>query len=129
MSVLLVCLFIATLMPILAKAPLAFAMNQLKGGYDNRHPRAQHGQLTGFGARAKAAHDNCFEALLMFTPGALACVFTNTIGSTVEYLAMAFIAARVVYLLAYWYDKHIIRSSSWGVGFVISLILLYLAIP
>lgn len=129
MTTLLVCLFIATLMPILAKAPLAFAMNQLKGGYDNRHPRAQHGQLTGFGARSKAAHDNCFEALIMFTPGLLACVATNTLGSTVEYLAIGFIAARSVYLLAYWFDKHILRSSAWLVGFVISLVLIYLTIP
>ena len=44
-------------MPILFKAPLAFAMNKL-GGYDNRHPRAQQAQLKGFGARALAVHQN-----------------------------------------------------------------------
>ena len=129
MTTILVCLFIATLMPILAKAPLAYAMNQLEGGYNNRHPRSQHGKLTGFGARTKAAHDNCFEALMMFTPGALACIATNTLGQTIEYLAMGFIAIRVVYILAYWFDYHVLRSSAWIVGFGISLALIYLAIP
>lgn len=129
MTILLLCLFIATLMPIMAKAPLAYAMNQLEGGYDNRHPRSQHEKLTGFGARSKAAHDNCFEALIMFTPGALACIATNTVGTSIEYLAIGFIFARSIYVLAYLSDVHLVRSTAWLAGFVISLALLYLAIP
>ncbi len=129
MTVLLTCLFIATLLPILAKAPLAYAMNQAKGGYDNRHPRAQQTSLTGFGARAKAAHENSFEALAMFAPGVLACVATHTFGQLVSYLAITFIIARIIYLLAYWYDIHVLRSSAWAVGFGVSLALIYLAIP
>lgn len=116
-------------MPILAKAPLAYAMNQLEGGYNNRHPRSQHGKLTGFGARSKAAHDNCFEALIMFSPGALACIATNTIGASIEYLAIGFIVVRLIYIWAYLSDVHILRSTAWLVGFVISLVLLFLAIP
>ena len=54
MTIIIICLFIATLMPILAKAPLALAMNKA-GGYDNRNPREQQKSLSGFGARANAA--------------------------------------------------------------------------
>lgn len=129
MTTLLICLFIATVMPIIAKAPLAYAMNQLEGGYDNRHPRAQQSKLTGFGARAQAAHNNCFEALIMFTPGAMACIATNTLGKSIIYLAMGFVAARIIYVLAYLFDFHVIRSTSWFVGFMISVVLIYLAIP
>lgn len=129
MTILLICLFVATLMPILAKAPLAKAMNDLKGGYNNKTPREQQKLLPGFGARAKAAHENSFEALIMFTPGALAVIATNSVGSMVEYLAIGFIIARLGYLLAYWFNIHVLRSSCWAVGFFISLGLILLSIP
>ena len=129
MTIVIICLFIATFMPILAKAPLAIAMNKIKGGYDNRNPREQQNTLSGFGARAKAAHENCFEALIMFTPGALAVTATDSAGQFAEYLAIAFVAARLAYLLAYYFDKHVLRSSFWGIGFISSLALVWLAIP
>jgi uncharacterized MAPEG superfamily protein len=128
MTIVIICLFIATFMPILAKAPMAIAMNKEKGGYDNRHPREQQKCLSGFGARAKAAHENCFEALIMFTPGALAVLITNNVGQLAEYFAIAFVVSRLAYLLAYYFDKHVIRSIFWGIGFISSLVLIWLAI-
>jgi uncharacterized MAPEG superfamily protein len=128
MTIIIICLFIATLMPMIAKAPLALAMNKA-GGYDNRNPREQQNSLSGFGARAKAAHENCFEALIMFTPGALAVLITNNAGQLAEYFAIAFVVSRLAYLLAYYLDKHVLRSAFWGVGFLSSLALVYMAIP
>lgn len=128
MIIIMICLFIATLMPMIAKVPLAWAMNKA-GGYDNRNPREQQKSLSGFGARAKAAHENCFEALIMFTPGALAVLITNNAGHLTAYLAIAFVVSRFAYLLAYYADKHLLRSAFWGVGFISSLALLWLAIP
>lgn len=128
MTIIIICLFIATAMPIIAKVPLAIAMNKA-GGYDNRNPREQQKSLTGFGARAKAAHENCFEALIMFTPGALAVILTNNAGQLAEYFAIAFVASRLFYLLAYYFDKHVLRSTCWGIGFISSLALIWLAIP
>jgi uncharacterized MAPEG superfamily protein len=129
MTIVIICLFITTFMPILAKAPMAIAMNKVKGGYDNRHPREQQKSLTGFGARAKAAHENCFEALIMFTPGALAVLVTNNVVQLAEYFAIAFVVSRLAYLLAYYFDKHVLRSTFWGIGFISSLALIWLAIP
>lgn len=129
MTIIIICLFIATLMPILAKAPLALAMNKAGGGYDNRNPREQQKSLSGFGARAKAAHENSFEALIMFTPGALAVIATNNAGQVAEYFAIAFVVSRLAYLLAYYLDKHLLRSTFWGIGFLSSLALIWLAIP
>lgn len=116
-------------MPILAKVPLALEMSKEPGGYDNRQPRAQQQRLTGFGARAMAAHQNCFEALVMFAPGALAVIATGTTGYLAQNLALAFIVARIAYLLTYWFDLHVLRSILWAVGFISSLALIYLAIP
>ncbi|GAB5380970.1 MAG: MAPEG family protein [Aliiglaciecola sp.] len=124
MNTVLICLIIATLMPILFKAPLAFAMNQL-GGYDNRHPRAQQSTLKGFGARALAVHQNSFEALLMFTPGALVAFTSELSGQLASSLAIAFVVSRLVYALCYWWDYHMLRSSAWSVGFGCSIALLF----
>ena len=128
MTTLIICLAIATAMPILFKAPLAFAMNQLGGCYDNRHPRAQQSQLSGFGARAKAVHENSFEALIMFAPGALTAIATNQVGNIAQYLAITFVIARFAYALSYWFDVHILRSSVWFIGFGCSLGLFFVAL-
>jgi uncharacterized MAPEG superfamily protein len=129
MTIILICLLIATLMPILAKGPLSMAMSKEPGGYDNRHPREQQKKLSGFGARAMAAHENCFEALIMFTPGALAVIATGATGYLAQNLAMVFIVARMGYLLAYWFNVHTLRSVLWAVGFICSLSLIWIAIP
>jgi len=128
MTVLIVCLFISLLLPILAKAPVAYAMNKL-GGYDNRHPRAQQAQLTGFGARALAAHKNAFEAVIFFAPAVLVAIATNNTGSTIQTLAMSHIAARVIYNLLYVFDINVMRSVVWGVGYISSLAIVFLCIP
>ena len=129
MTTIIICLFIATLLPILTKVPLAIAMGKEQGGYNNRLPREQQKKLVGFGARAKGAHENSFEALIMYTPGVLAVIATNSIGTVTEYIAVVFVVARVGYLLAYWYDAHLLRSAFWAVGFFASLSLIWLAIP
>lgn len=124
METLLISLFIATILPIIAKAPLAYAMFKDRG-YNNRYPRSQQAGLTGFGARAKAAHENSFEALLMFSPGVLAVLALDVATEWTQYCAIAFIFARIMYLIMYWIDVHIARSLFWGVGFFASLAILW----
>ena len=71
MYTLILCLFIACLFPYFAKIPVAMAMKDQPGGYDNNHPRAQQAALTGFGARAVAAHQNSFESLIIFSASSI----------------------------------------------------------
>ena len=124
METMLISLFIATLMPMLAKVPLAYAMHQM-GGYNNRNPRGQQAKLSGFGARAKAAHENCFEALIMYAPGVLAVLALEVATEFAQYCAMAFVFSRFVYLMMYWIDQHLMRSIFWGVGFISSILILW----
>ena len=127
MYIVLISLFIATLLPILAKAPLAFEMNKLKA-YNNRYPREQQDKLEGFGARCKAAHYNSFEALTLYTPGALAVVAMDAVTPMTEYYAIGFVIARLCYLAMYWIDQHVLRSTSWVAGFILSLLILWQAL-
>jgi len=117
------CVFISALLIFVAKIPVAKAMND-HGGYDNHLPRQQQAQLTGFGARALAAHQNCFEAFILFAVGVLMAHTTQTAGWLIDLLAIIFLITRVIYLLCYWVDLAWQRSLVWFVGLVCSLLLM-----
>lgn len=115
MTILLICLFIAMMLPYLAKVPVAMAMAKL-GGYDNAHPRAQQAKLTGFGARAVAGHQNAFESLLVFGIAVLTAIVTNNVTDVVAILAIVHVVARVVYHALYLLNYGTLRSLSWFVA-------------
>lgn len=118
------CIFISALLIFLAKAPVARAMQQESGTYDNRHPRSQQARLSGFGARALAAHLNSFEAFPLFAAGVLMAHVTGSQGLLVDVLAVTFVVSRVLYLLFYWADLHWQRSLVWALGLLCSLLLM-----
>ncbi|WP_137226110.1 MAPEG family protein [Shewanella sp. MEBiC00475] len=120
MQTILVCLFIAVLLPYAAKVPVAVAMAKL-GRYDNNHPRAQQGQLTGFGARAVAGHQNAFESLIVFGIAVLTALVTNNVTDVVALLAIVHVVARVVYHVMYLLNYGTLRSLSWFVAIGASL--------
>jgi uncharacterized MAPEG superfamily protein len=124
MTTLILCLFIAALLPFIAKIPVAIAMHKM-GGYNNNHPRAQQAKLTGFGARAFAAHQNAFESLLIFAPAVLLAITTQNTGVFIEQLAITHIIARVLYHIAYLMNIGVIRSLIWGVGIMSSFAIIY----
>src|SRR5690606_4239357 len=85
------CVFISALMIYLAKAPLAKAMKDESGRYDNNNPRAQQARLSGFGARALAAHQNSFEVFPLFAAGVLMAHASQANGVLVDALAVTFV--------------------------------------
>lgn len=121
------CLFAAALMLVLTKMPVAVAMHRLGSrGYDNRNPRRQQAELSGWGSRAMAAHANMFEAFPLFAAAVLVTQVTNLHGSTVDLLAGLFIVSRIAYTLFYLLDWHAVRSIVWGIGFISCLVMLVL---
>lgn len=124
MTTLIICLFIAALLPYLTKIPVAVAMHKI-GGYDNNHPREQQQKLAGFGARALASHQNAFESLIVFAAAILLAIATKNTGSLIEQLAITHIVARVLYHLAYLINISTIRSIIWAVGLLSSMAIIY----
>lgn len=118
------CVFISALLIFCAKAPLAKAMKEESGRYDNHDPRGQQARLKGFGARALAAHLNSFEAFPLFAAGVLMAHASHTQGVLVDGLAIGFVVARVLYLLCYWADLHWQRTLVWSIGLACSLLLM-----
>ena len=124
MTILILCLFIALLLPYMAKLPLAYAMHQ-QGGYDNNHPRAQQAQLTGVGARALAAHQNSFEAVIIFAPAILLAIATQNTGEFIQLLAVIHVIARVLYNILYLINWGTLRSLVWFVALFCSFTIIW----
>ncbi|MBL4941651.1 MAG: MAPEG family protein [Colwellia sp.] len=122
------CLFIAALLPYIAKIPVAYAMNKLDG-YDNSHPREQQSRLTGFGARALAAHQNAFESLLIFAPAVLLAIATQNIGENIVLLSIVHVCARVLYNILYLMNIGTLRSLVWFVATISSFTIIWQCIP
>ncbi|MGS0466570.1 MAPEG family protein [Cobetia marina] len=117
------CLLFAALMLVLTKAPVAWAQ-QRTGRYDNHDPRAQQRELTGFGARALAAHQNSNEAFPLFAAGVLVSVIVAPGAPIATTLAMIFVLARLGYWGCYLANIALLRSLLWGVGYLVSLALI-----
>lgn len=128
MSIPILCLILAALLVLVTKAPVALAMAKQEGGYDNRYPREQQTRLTGFGARALAAHYNTIEAFPIFAAGLLAALWAVGDAPMVTTLAVIFVVARIAYAACYWADVHLLRSLTWGVGFFASIALMGVAL-
>ncbi|ALO34142.1 hypothetical protein CMT41_04900 [Colwellia sp. MT41] len=128
MTILIICLFLALFLPLLAKIPVAFAMAKL-GGYNNNHPREQQSKLTGFGARALAAHQNAFESVILFSPALLLALATNNSQPTILVLAVVHIIARVLYNLFYLLNIGLLRSIVWAIATLCSFAIIFQCIP
>lgn len=123
MSIAFWCVLISALLIFVARVPVTKAMKE-QGGYNNHLPRQQQAQLSGLGARAVAAHQNSFEAFILFAVGVLMAHTTQTAGWLIDGLAIVFVVARVIYLLCYWADLAWQRSLVWCIGLICSLLLM-----
>lgn len=99
------------------------------GGYDNKHPRAQQAALTGFGARAVAAHQNSFESLIIFSTASLTAIATHNTSYLIQGLAIFYLISRCIYHLFYLLNWSTLRSTIWALGCLSSLSILWLCIP
>eukprot|EP00002_Diphylleia_rotans_P005792 TRINITY_DN1498_c0_g1_i1.p2 TRINITY_DN1498_c0_g1~~TRINITY_DN1498_c0_g1_i1.p2 ORF type:complete len:192 (+),score=36.08 TRINITY_DN1498_c0_g1_i1:71-646(+) len=120
---------IAAALIMVTKIPVIAAQGlQGQRGLDNSNPRGQQEQLTGWGKRAVAAHQNTIEAFPVFAAGVIiATPYANIL--IVSRLCIMFLASRIVYPVLYLADLASLRSLVWSVGFLSSMALLFLVNP
>ena len=128
MTILIYSALAAILLPFASKMPLAYAMYK-DGGYNNKNPRKQQDGLTGFGARAKAAHYNSFEALIMFSVALTVVFATNNTSDMIQNLAVAHVVSRILYVILYLANQDILRSLVWSIGFGTPIAMIWMSIP
>lgn len=130
MTIAQICLLVACLLPIgctaLAKSK-GFGKRRRDGGFDNNQPREWLARLDGWQARANAAQANSWEALPIFLAGLVVAHQHQAAQSTVDALAMGFVAARLAFIGLYVADKATLRSLVWFAGLAASIALFFVA--
>ena len=87
-------------------------------------PRAMFERLPAWGQRATWAHQNSFEAFILFAPAALLALVAGVHSSTTAALALAWPALRLAYIGAYVANLPPLRSLCWA-GAMVSTGVLY----
>jgi uncharacterized MAPEG superfamily protein len=110
------CLLVAIFMPYVLAGTSVYFRAQQFGAVDNNQPRVQAAALTGAGARAWAAQQNAWEALVVF---GLSVFVAHAAGADPGSSALAseiFVVARVAHAFCYLADLATLRSLSFGVA-------------
>lgn len=114
MPIVLWCVLVAAVLPMAAAAPA-----KLDRSFDNGRPRDPEFWKTGFRARAYGAMANGYEAFPLFAAAAIVAVTQGGDETTAGLLGVAFLAARLGYVAAYWADRPTLRSAVWTAGFLL----------
>lgn len=79
-------------------------------------------------ARLHRAMNNSFEGLILFTLAVVVVSLGQHSGSVTRACAWIFLAARVVYIPAYWFGWAPWRSAIWAAGFLATLTMIIAAL-
>ena len=125
MTVPLVCVLIGAILPLLVKVAVGKAQIEEGSGslmgYDNNHPRQQQAQLTGWGQRAVAAHNNAYEAFPPFAAGVIVCLTLGGDPMWTNALCITWVVSRLVYTALYLANLSTLRTTVWTLGFLCAL--------
>ncbi len=102
-------------------------VSKWRRSYDNAAPRAGVDSLPPRQQRAYWAQLNAFEAFPLFAAAVIVAHLTDAAQSWVDGLAVAFVALRVGYTLAYIGDRPLLRSLLWFGAFVCVIALFVVA--
>ncbi len=110
------CVLIAALLPI---ALVSYAKIGVES--DNRYPREEYDNLPPAKRRAYAAHQNAYENFPFFAAAVIIAMTLGAAPATVNMLAMAYIAVRVIHGLLYINNIPTARSLAFGIGLLINI--------
>lgn len=116
MNIAFVCVLIACAMPLLLTVIAKAGGARTGQPFDNNHPRAWLAKLSGWPLRANAAQQNSWEALPIFIAGVLMATVANVPQATIDFWAVWFIVARVIYAVLYVADQASLRSLIWALA-------------
>jgi uncharacterized MAPEG superfamily protein len=116
------CLLAAVILTILSIVPA-----KLSGvrEYDNANPRDPAFYTPGLRARSRGAHLNGYEAFPFFAAAVILAEMRAVPQGVVNAFAVAFIVARVVYVLLYLGNRPTLRSLVWSVGLLCNLAIFF----
>ncbi len=95
---------------------LAVAYNRLQLGYDQSAPRAMFDKMPPYAQRATWAHENSFEAFMLFSAAALMAYVTGVTSDSAVIAAITFVGARFLYSIFYIVNIPLARSLMFAIG-------------
>ena len=110
------CVLIAALLPIVWVSYAKFGVKS-----DNRYPREDYEELPPKKRRAYAAHQNAYENFPFFAAAVIIALTMGAPVSTVNGLAVLYIALRIAHGLAYIGNYSTARSSIYGLGLLVNI--------
>lgn len=113
MSIAVICILIAILMPALTNI-----VGKVSAGkdYDNNAPRIWLEKQTGWRQRAYWAHNNHNEAVAPFIGAVILCFVAGVDKAWLDQWAMIYIAVRLVYTAIYLANIGALRTLVWMGG-------------
>jgi uncharacterized MAPEG superfamily protein len=85
-------------------------------------------QLSTYPARLYRAFNNHFEALILFTIAVVIVTLGDKSSSTTEACGWTYLAARILYIPAYYFGLAPWRSLIWFVGFLSTMAMIVVAL-
>lgn len=79
-------------------------------------PRAMVDKLPAYAQRATWAHQNSFEALMIFAPAALMAYITGVSSTLAIYAGFTFLVARLLYSVFYVLNVPLLRSLMFAIA-------------
>lgn len=107
---------------------LVVAYARARVGYDTSAPRAMFEKLPPYAQRATWAHQNSFEAFMIFAAAALMAYVTGVSSPLAVGAVIAFLVARLLYSTFYILNIPVLRSLMFAIGSLGSATLIILSI-
>lgn len=123
--IVLVCL---CLLPYIMTLISGYYRKKQLGIIDNQNPRGQYTHLEGPGARAVAAQQNAWEALIIYSSALLAITITNTEVRMLAFIATIILVARVFHGFFYIANFDKLRTFSFLVAIISCFYLFFLVL-
>ena len=126
--VILWCLLILTLLPLVLAGIGGFFRSKMPSGFDNYNPRIQYAQMEGTGARAWAAQQNAWEALVLFVAAITAAKFADVDPAEYTTVAVIYVVCRLIHPICYLANISVLRSLIFVAGVVCCMWIFRLAL-
>lgn len=107
---------------------LVVGYSRMRVGYEPRAPRLMFDKLPPYAQRATWAHQNSFEAFMIFAAAALMAYVTGQNSALAAGAAIAFVIARTLYSVFYIFNIPLARSLMFAIGSVCSATLFVLSL-
>lgn len=125
-AIFLYCIAAAALLIYLPFLLVGYA--RVRVGFDLAAPRTMFDKLPPYAQRATWAHQNSFEAFMIFAAAALMAYVTDLDSTVAVGAAISFVIARLLYSVFYIVNIPLARSLMFGIGTISSGTLIVLSL-